>query len=81
MGYPSGEESADAQWRPEGWGAIQVDDRSVPGRDGGGKRLQVEIEAASTGEIWREIRDRSGGREKRNEKSRKNVEEIVGRKG
>ena len=45
------------------------------------KWVQKEREAVSTGERWREIGDRYGGREKRNERSRKKVEEIVGGKG
>ena len=43
----------------------------LPGEIGGGKKVQREREAASTGEIWGAIGDRSGGREKRNELSRK----------
>ena len=35
MGYQAGEESADEHCRPAGGGDIHVDDRSVPGRDGG----------------------------------------------
>ena len=45
------------------------------------KRVQREIEVASTDERWRVVGDRSRGREKRNERSRKKAEEIVGRKG
>ena len=35
------------------------------------ERIQREIEAALTGEIWGAIGDRSGGGEKHNERSRK----------
>ena len=53
----------------------------LPGEMGEDKRLQREIEVASTDERWRVVGDRSRGREKRNERSRKKAEEIVGRKG
>ena len=59
MGCPEWEGSADERWRPAGGSAFQVDGRSVTG--GVKKRAQRDIEAASTGEIWGEIGDRSGG--------------------
>ena len=71
MGYPEGEEIADELWRPADRGAVQVDSFSTPGRDGGENRVKREREAVLTGEIWGAIGDRSGGREKRNERSRK----------
>ena len=37
LGFPAGEEIADERWRPEARGAVQVDCRSAPGRDGGGE--------------------------------------------
>ena len=48
LGCPAGEESADERWRPAGGGAVQVDGRSAPGRDGGGesgtKRMRSGID-------------------------------------
>ena len=68
MGCPSGEESTDERWRPAGEGAVQVDGRYTPERDGGRNDLvQIEREVASTGERWRATGDRYRGREKRNE--------------
>ena len=48
LGCPAGEESADERWRLAGGGAVQVDGRSAPGRDGGGesgaKRMRSGID-------------------------------------
>ena len=67
-GRPEGEGSADKRWRTTGGTAVQVDGRSTTGRERGGKkRVKIERKAASTGERWGTIGDRSGGREKRNE--------------
>ena len=60
--------SADERWRPAGGGAVQVDGRSMSGRDGGGRSGYKERERrVSTGERMGAIGDRSRGREKRNE--------------
>ena len=73
LGRPEWEGSTDVRWRPADRGAVQVDSFSTPGRDGGENRVKREREAVLTGEIWGAIGDRSGGREKRNERSRKKV--------
>ena len=40
-----------------------------PGEMGGEKQVKIDIETASMGERWRSIGDRSGVREKNNERS------------
>ena len=40
------------------------------------KRVKIEREAVSTGERWGSIGDRSGGREKWNEQSRKRYKKL-----
>ena len=71
VGRPAWEESADERWRPAGGGAVQVDGRSAPGRDGGGrsgcKEREKRRRRVKDGGM---IGDRSRGREKRSERSR-----------
>ena len=77
LGNPSREESADKRWRPTGGVTSRRTVNPRLGEMGSKKRVQRYREA-STGEIWRAIGDRSGGRETRNEQSRKREKKFWG---
>ena len=49
LGCPEGEESADEWWRPAGRGAVQVDGRSAPRKDGGGEAGEKRVRSGVDG--------------------------------